>query len=266
MTPIAPNPHFRGVLSSASSASRAPRAFRWRCRPSTQASTRRCARHPRRSGALIFAFIPWTMRRRSSTDEFAAAHHRFHGETLARPARTGAALEARARRDRRACRRSDGRSFTSRAVSTPESKQQVGAIAESLRSSLRARLERKSWMGDRNAARARWRNLSALTFKIGYPECWRDWSALATRRAFALRERRSRRARFDAAASGVARIDQPTDRRALADAAAERQCGLRPAAQRDRVSGGDPRAAVLRSRMRTHRSTTAASARSSPMR
>jgi putative endopeptidase len=90
-----------------------------------------------------------------------------------------------------------------------ESKRAVRAIAEELRSALRVRLENLDWMGD-TTRRAALRKLSALNFKIGYPDRRRDWSDLATNthslyanvqaaRRFEQRER-------------VARIGQPVDR------------------------------------------------------
>jgi putative endopeptidase len=141
-------------------------------------------------------------------EEFAATYHRFHGETL----RGQRVLAPRWKRTLDAINANVGEAMGQLYVTRcfdPESKQQIGAIAETLRTSLRKRLEKNSWMSE-ETRRAALAKLSALSFKIGYPERWRDLSALATGRSslyanvlasrcFELQQR-------------VARIDQPTDR------------------------------------------------------
>ena len=110
--------------------------------------------------------------------EVAARHHVFHGETL-RGQRTPAP------RWRRVLETIDahvgeamGQLYVARCF-VPESKRQVRALAEELRTALRARLENLAWMSDttRHAALDK---LSSLSFKIGYPDHWRDWSGLVT--------------------------------------------------------------------------------------
>ncbi|HEY6984986.1 MAG TPA: M13 family metallopeptidase [Rhodanobacteraceae bacterium] len=141
-------------------------------------------------------------------DEFFLAHHRFHGEVL-RGRKTPAP------RWKRVVETIDsqvgeamGQLFVARSFA-PAAKQQVLGIAETLRAALRARLEHVPWMSDetRHGALAK---LESLTFKIGYPDKWRDWSTLAT----------SPRSLYDNALAArglehqqrVERIGQPTDR------------------------------------------------------
>ena len=141
------------------------------------------------------------------TDELAVAHHRFHGETLR-------GQNTPAPRWKRVVRAIDahvgeamGQLYVARCFA-PESRQQVRAIAEGLRSALRARLERVPWMSaaTRRGALAK---LDSLTFKIGYPEHWRDWSTLATSRR-SLYENVLAARRFTQQWR-LERIDQPTD-------------------------------------------------------
>jgi putative endopeptidase len=140
--------------------------------------------------------------------EFAAQHHDFHGETL-RGQRTPAPHWKRVLDtiDSHAGE-AMGQLYVARCFA-PESKRVVRALAEELRIALRTRLENLDWMSE-ETRRAALRKLSALNFKIGYPDRWRDWSGLATNthslyanvlaaRRFEQRER-------------IARIDQPVDR------------------------------------------------------
>ncbi len=71
-----------------------------------------------------------------------------------------------------------GRLYVARYFSAG-SKREVEAISESLRAALRSRLEALDWMSEATC-RAALRKLSALKFRIGHAERWRDLSALVT--------------------------------------------------------------------------------------
>ncbi|MFL5343762.1 MAG: M13 family metallopeptidase [Hyalangium sp.] len=63
----------------------------------------------------------------------------------------------------------------------PESKARMEALVKNLREALKARIENLSWMSadTKKKALEKW---SGFTPKIGYPDKWRDWSGLSTRR------------------------------------------------------------------------------------
>jgi putative endopeptidase len=110
--------------------------------------------------------------------ELAARHHVFHGETL-RGQRTPAPRWKRALETIDAhIGEAMGELYVARCF-TPESRRRVRDLAEELRAALRARLENLAWMSD-TTRRAALGKLSSLTFKIGYPDRWRDWSGLVT--------------------------------------------------------------------------------------
>jgi putative endopeptidase len=141
-------------------------------------------------------------------DECAAMHHRFHGETLRgqrmlapRWKRTLDAINAHAGE-------AMGQLYVARCFD-PESKREIRHIAETLRRSLQKRLEHNPWMGD-ETRRAALAKMSTLTFKIGYPDSWRDLSPLETGRSSLYANVLAAR-RFELQ-QRVARIDQPTNR------------------------------------------------------
>lgn len=59
----------------------------------------------------------------------------------------------------------------------PESKARMETLVANLRTALGQHIDRLSWMSDTTKARAR-EKLDAFTVKIGYPDRWRDYSAL----------------------------------------------------------------------------------------
>ena len=106
--------------------------------------------------------------------------------------------------------------------------------------------------------------LAKFTPKIGYPNKWRDYSALEIRPDDLVGNvMRAQRVRVPAQPRQARQAGRP---RRVGHDAADRQRLLQPGAQRDRVPGRDPAAAVLRRRTPTTRSTTARSARSSATR
>jgi putative endopeptidase len=140
--------------------------------------------------------------------ELQQQHHDFHRRTLR-------GQKATAPRWRQVVEAIDshageamGRLYVARRFSS-ESKREVEALAGNLRAAFRTRLESLDWMSD-TTCRAALRKLSALRFRIGHPERWRDLSGLVTNarslyanvlaaRAFEQRER-------------VAHIGRRTDR------------------------------------------------------
>jgi putative endopeptidase len=58
-----------------------------------------------------------------------------------------------------------------------ESKRQMLELVNHVKGALKSRLERLDWMGDKTKAAAQ-EKLSKFTVKIGYPDQWRDYSAL----------------------------------------------------------------------------------------
>src|SRR5262249_10887058 len=70
-----------------------------------------------------------------------------------------------------------GQAYVARAF-PPEAKQRALELVGNLKTALRARIERLPWMSDatKHAAYAK---LDTLVAKIGYPDVWRDYSALS---------------------------------------------------------------------------------------
>jgi len=114
-------------------------------------------------------------------DAIAEQHHRFHEHVL----RGRAAMTPRWKRVLEAIDVNVGEAMGELYVArcfVPQAKRQVRALTEQLRAALRERLERIDWMSASTRETAL-RKLDALSVKIGYPDRWRDWSALTTTRA-----------------------------------------------------------------------------------
>ncbi len=138
----------------------------------------------------------------------ASRHHAFHGETLARPAHSGAALEARAGYDRRARRRGDGRAlrcacFRRRVQGAGRRDRRSAALGVAHAARL-ARLDGRSKRGSRASESLR-RCVSRSPIR----------SAGATGRVFARRRARSTRTSLAARAFNqqerIAHIGRPVD-------------------------------------------------------
>ncbi len=74
-----------------------------------------------------------------------------------------------------------GQVYVERAFS-PKSKERMKVLVENLRASLRDRIAAAPWMGAETKKAAQ-RKLAAFGVKIGYPDRWRDYSALEVSRA-----------------------------------------------------------------------------------
>ena len=132
----------------------------------------------------------------------------------------------------------------------PAHKARMEELVANLVAAYRESISQLDWMGEETRAKAL-AKLEAFTPKIGYPARWRDYSTLvgvrgrpAGQRAPGVRVRAGPRAGQDRQA------DRP--RRVVHDAA-DGQRLLQPRAERDRVPGRDPAAAVLRRRGRRRR-------------
>ena len=127
------------------------------------------------------------------------------------------------------------------------SKERMTALVANLVEAYRQSISTLDWMGPATRERAL-EKLAKFTPKIGYPDKWGDYSALEVR---ARRPPRQRAARGRLAHRPRARQDRQAGRpRRVVHDAADRQRLLQPAAQRDRLPGRDPAAAVLRPRRR----------------
>src|SRR5690606_33117076 len=91
----------------------------------------------------------------------------------------------------------------------PESKAKMETLVANLRAALKERLEQSSWLGDETRKRAL-EKLSTFVAKIGYPDKWKDYSALEVRRGDLLGN--IKRAQLWDWRRDIARLDQPVDR------------------------------------------------------
>jgi putative endopeptidase len=78
-----------------------------------------------------------------------------------------------------------GKLYVERAFS-PQAKQKALELVANLRAAMRARIQQLPWMGEATKAQAV-AKLEAMRVKIGYPDVWRDYSALQISRTSYLR-------------------------------------------------------------------------------
>jgi putative endopeptidase len=91
----------------------------------------------------------------------------------------------------------------------PESKAKMEVLVDNLRAALKQRLPTLSWMSEETRKRAD-EKLATFVAKIGYPEKWKDYSALEVRRDDIIGN--AQRASLWAWNRDLARLDQPVDR------------------------------------------------------
>lgn len=91
----------------------------------------------------------------------------------------------------------------------PENKTKMQGLVANLRIALKQRLERSTWMDDATRAEAQ-KKLDAFEARIGYPDRWRDYSALTIERGKHFEN--ARNARVFEWNRQVNRINQPVDR------------------------------------------------------
>jgi predicted metalloendopeptidase len=100
-----------------------------------------------------------------------------------------------------------GKLYVERAFSA-QAKEKALEMVANLRAALRARLQRLDWMGEATKAQAV-AKLDAMRVKIGYPDVWRDYTALEIRRTSYLQNvLAGRRFEFQ---RGLAKAGQPVD-------------------------------------------------------
>ncbi len=90
----------------------------------------------------------------------------------------------------------------------PESKAKMEALVADIKTAMRGRIERLTWMGEETKGKAL-EKLSKFTVKIGYPENWRDYAGLEVR-PDDLYGNIERATAFDWAFR-VGRLDEPVD-------------------------------------------------------
>ncbi len=91
----------------------------------------------------------------------------------------------------------------------PAAKQRYSDMVEAIRTAYLARINQLDWMSDATKARARIK-LAAITKKVGYPDHWKDYSALViTRDSYCGNMMNAARWKF---ADQVAKHDKPVDR------------------------------------------------------
>jgi putative endopeptidase len=101
-----------------------------------------------------------------------------------------------------------GQLYVRRAFS-PAAKARMIELVANLRAALKERIEKLPWMGPATRAQAL-RKLAAFGVKVGYPDAWRDYSALEiTRDSYAANVMRAQR--FETARN-LARLGKPIDR------------------------------------------------------
>jgi putative endopeptidase len=139
---------------------------------------------------------------------FATAQFEFHGRTLA-------GQEEERPRWRRAVAlingaigEAVGREYVARHF-PPESKARMEELVGELKRALRARIENLAWMTPATRGRAL-EKLDLMSVKIGYPEKWRDYTALTIDPADLVGD--VRRAAAFRWAEDVAKLDKPVDR------------------------------------------------------
>jgi putative endopeptidase len=92
---------------------------------------------------------------------------------------------------------------------SPESKAQMSALVENLRKAYAQRIRALPWMTD-ETKKVALEKLAAFRPKIGYPDRWRDYSALEVSASDAFGN--ARRAELFDVQRALARLDKPTDR------------------------------------------------------
>jgi len=93
---------------------------------------------------------------------------------------------------------------------TPAAKERARKMVEDLRSELHDRIQNLAWMSDTTKTQAL-RKLAAFGVKIGYPDEWRDYSALTIDRgSLAPNVMRSRQFEFK---RNIAKLGKPVDRK-----------------------------------------------------
>ena len=135
---------------------------------------------------------------------------------------------------------------TSRGRSRRRPRRARSRWCENMEAVLRERLATLDWMSDTTRKCARSHKLDAFVNKIGYPDKWRDYSALELERRSRSSSTRARE-RHSSSSDDLAKLGKPVDRTRVGDDAADGQRVLQPARNNEIVfPAGDSAATVLR--------------------
>ena len=99
--------------------------------------------------------------------------------------------------------------YVARAFS-PKAKERMRVLVENMRAALKERIDALPWMSAATKAQAQ-RKLAAFHVKIGYPDVWKDYSALVISRDVPFAEN-VRRARIFETKRNLAKLGKPIDR------------------------------------------------------
>ncbi len=99
--------------------------------------------------------------------------------------------------------------YVARAFS-PKAKERMRVLVENMRAALKERIEALPWMSAETKAAAQ-KKLAAFHVKIGYPDVWKDYSALVISRDVPFAEN-VRRARVFETRRNLAKLGKPIDR------------------------------------------------------
>ncbi len=151
---------------------------------------------------LVDAYAPYL------SSQFEAGHFRFHGQAMS------GQQEQRPRWKRVIDEENDalgmvlGRIFVADYFPAA-SKQRYVAMVEAIRDTFRDRIERLDWMGAGTKEKAL-AKLAAVSHKVGYPDKWKDYSALVVaRESYAANVMAAQRWQFN---DNLARFGKPVDR------------------------------------------------------
>lgn len=151
---------------------------------------------------LVDAYAPYL------SSQVDAGHFRFHGRAMS------GQQEQRPRWKRVIDEENDalgmvlGRMFVADYFPAA-SRQRYVAMVEAIRATFHDRIERLDWMGAATKAKAL-AKLAAVSHKVGYPDKWKDYSALVVaRQSYAANVMAAQRWQFD---DNLARFGKPVDR------------------------------------------------------
>lgn len=139
---------------------------------------------------------------------FDAEHFRFHGQAMS------GQKEQRPRWKRALDEQNDALGMVLGRIFVKEyfpaaSKQRYTAMVEAIRGTFRDRIQRLDWMGDETKTKAL-AKLAAVTPKVGYPDTWKDYSALVIGRdSYAANVMAAARWRFR---DNLSKFGKPVDR------------------------------------------------------
>ena len=137
-------------------------------------------------------------------EDFAFNHKKLNGTPEPEPAwrRVQAATDM-------ALGEAVGPIYVARAFS-PKAKERMRALVENMRAALKERIDALPWMSAETKAAAQ-KKLAAFNVKIGYPDVWKDYSALVIARDVPFAEN-VRRARVFETKRNLAKLGKPIER------------------------------------------------------